>query len=126
MTPYERTVANEQRGAGYIVTNVRAWLAAILRRPRSRPVVSPLRRHAKLLVAAGIAIVLSMIFLDRAAIEAVAHLPVSVNREFNDFTDFGLSGWFLVPIGGLLVLIAVFDAPWVERWPRLVMAAAPS
>ena len=123
MTPSNQTVAEEQRGAGYIVTNVRAWVAAVLRRPRSRPAISPFRRHAKLLVTAALAIVLSMIFLDRAAIEAVAGLPVSVNRAFNDFTDFGLSGWFLVPIGGLLVLIAVFDAPWVERWTRLAMAA---
>jgi undecaprenyl-diphosphatase len=74
-------------------------------------------------VTAAVAIVLSMIFLDRAAIEAVAGLPVSVNRAFNDFTDFGRSDWFLVPLGGLLVLIAVFDAPWIERWTRLAMAA---
>ena len=123
MTPSNQTVAQEQRGAGYIVTNVRAWVAAVLRRPRSRPAISPFRRHAKLLVIAAVAIVLSMIFLDRAAIEAVAGLPVSVNRAFNDFTDFGRSDWFLVPLGGLLVLIAVFDAPWIERWTRLAMAA---
>jgi len=95
----------------------------VLRRPRSRPAISPFRRHATLLVTAALAIVLSMIFLDRAAIEAVAGLPVSVNRAFNDFTDFGRSDWFLVPLGGLLVLIAVFDAPWIERWTRLAMAA---
>ena len=123
MTPSNQTVAQEQRGAGYIVTNVRGWVAAVLRRPRSRPAISPFRRHAKLLVIAAVAIVLSMIFLDRAAIEAVAGLPVSVNRAFNDFTDFGRSDWFLVPLGGLLVLIAVFDAPWIERWTRLAMAA---
>jgi len=123
VTPSNQTVAQEQRGAGYIVTNVRAWVAAVLRRPRSRPAISPFRRHATLLVTAALAIVLSMIFLDRAAIEAVAGLPVSVNRAFNDFTDFGRSDWFLVPLGGLLVLIAVFDAPWIERWTRLAMAA---
>jgi undecaprenyl-diphosphatase len=123
VTPSNQTVTQEQRGAGYIVTNVRAWVAAVLRRPRSRLAISPFRRHAKLLVTAAVAIVLSMIFLDRAAIEAVAGLPVSVNRAFNDFTDFGRSAWFLVPLGGLLVLIAVFDAPWIERWTRLAMAA---
>jgi len=123
VTPCDPTVASEERGAGYIVTNVRAWVAAVLRRPRSGPAMSPFRRHAKLLVTAGVAIVLSTIFFDRAAIEAVARLPVWVNRAFNDFTDYGLSGWFLVPIGGLLVLIAVFDAPWVDRWSRLLMAA---
>ncbi len=123
MTPFDHAAAGEQRGAGYIVSNIRTWVATVLRRPRSPRAPSPFRRHARLLITAAVAIVLSMIVLDRAAIEAVARLPVSVNRAFNDFTDFGLSGWFLVPIGGLLVLIAVFDAPWIERWTRLVMAA---
>jgi membrane-associated phospholipid phosphatase len=123
MTPFDHAAAGAQRGAGYIVTNIRTWVATVLRRPRSPRAPSPFRRHARLLITAAVAIVLSMIVLDRAAIEAVARLPVSVNRAFNDFTDFGLSGWFLVPIGGLLVLIAVFDAPWIERWTRLVMAA---
>jgi undecaprenyl-diphosphatase len=123
MTPFDHAAAGEQRGAGYIVTNIRTWVATVLRRPRPPRAPSPFRRHARLLITAAVAIVLSMIVLDRAAIEAVARLPVSVNRAFNDFTDFGLSGWFLVPIGSLLVLIAVFDAPWIERWTRLVMAA---
>ena len=60
MTPSNQTVAEEQRGAGYIVTNVRAWVAAVLRRPRSRRAISPFRRHAKLLVTAALAIVLSI------------------------------------------------------------------
>ena len=46
-----------------------------------------------------------------------------MNRAFNEFTDFGLSGKFLYPLGILILLIAVIDAPWVVRGSRLVMAA---
>jgi undecaprenyl-diphosphatase len=123
MTPYDPALADEPRQAGYIVANVRTSVATMLRKPRSRAPVSPFHSYSKHLIWAAVVVVLSMVFLDRAAIEAVAKLPVSVNREFNDFTDFGLSGWFLVPIGSLLVLMTVLDAPWIARWSRLVMAA---
>jgi membrane-associated phospholipid phosphatase len=123
MTPFDQTTAGMPRTAGHIISNLRAWIAALLGPPKSRPAMSPFRLYGWYLVAGCVAIVLSMFFLDRAAIRAVAGVPVWVNRAFNEFTDFGLSGWFLVPLGSLILLIAIVDAPWVGRWSRLAMAA---
>jgi undecaprenyl-diphosphatase len=126
MTPYDAPLTGTtatHTGYGYIITNLEAWIGALLRPPRSPPAISPWRRYGKLLVLGGVAIVLSMIFVDQAAIRAVAKLPVWMNRAFNEFTDFGLSGKFLYPLGILILLIAVIDAPCVVRGSRLVMAA---
>jgi undecaprenyl-diphosphatase len=125
MTPYDArfTDTPARTGYGYVVTNLEAWIRALLRQPRLPAAVSPWRRYGKLLGLGGVAIALSMIFVDQAAIRAVAKLPVWMNRAFNEFTDFGLSGKFLYPLGILILLIAVIDAPWVVRGSRLVMAA---
>jgi len=125
MTPFDTPLAGTapRSGYGYIVTNLEAWIRALLRPPHTPFAVSPWQRYGKLLALGGLAIVLSMIFIDAAAIRAVAHLPVWMNRAFNEFTDFGLSGKFLYPLGILILLIAVIDSPWVERGSRLVLAA---
>lgn len=123
MTPFDTPAVGTPWRAGYIVTNFEAWIRALLRQPRSRSALSLWPRYAKLLAVAAAAIVLSMLFFDRAAINAAARLPVWINRAFNEFTDLALGGKFLVPLGILILLIAVIDAPWVARWPRLVMAA---
>ena len=125
MTPVDTPLAGTapRRRYGYIVTNLGAWIRALLRPPHAPSAVSPWQRYGKLLALGALAIVLSMIFIDAAAIRAVAHLPVWMNRGFNEFTDFGLSGKFLYPLGILILLIAVIDAPWVVRGSRLVLAA---
>jgi membrane-associated phospholipid phosphatase len=124
MTPLDTSVVRAPgRGGGYIVTNLETWVRALVRAPQSRRAIPPLARHAKFLGVAAIAIVLSMIFLDQAAIGWAAKLPVWVNRAFNEFTDLALAGKFLVPLGILILLIAVLDAPWLARPARLVMAA---
>lgn len=125
MTPHDApfTDSPTRTGYGYIVTNLEAWIGALLRSPRSPPAISSWQRYGKLLALGGIAIILSMIFVDQAAIRAVAKLPVWMNRAFNEFTDFGLSGKFLYPLGILILLIAVIDAPWVVRGSRLILAA---
>ena len=125
MTPLDAPLAGTapRRRYGYIVTNLEAWIRALLRPPHAPSAVSPWQRYGKLLALGALAIALSMIFIDAAAIRAVAHLPVWMNRGFNEFTDFGLSGKFLYPLGILILLIAVIDAPWVVRGSRLVLAA---
>jgi membrane-associated phospholipid phosphatase len=123
VTPFDQPVGGASRTAGQIISNLRAWITALLGPPRTRSAISPFRLYGTYLVAGCAAIVVSMLFFDQAAIRAVARVPVWVNRAFNDFTDLGLAGWFLIPLGSLLLLIATVDAPWVGRWSRLVMAA---
>jgi undecaprenyl-diphosphatase len=65
----------------------------------------------------------SMFFVDAAALTAVAGLAPGVRLAFSKITDFGLSGWFLIPLGVLLVSAAILDGPWLQRWSRLLLAA---
>jgi undecaprenyl-diphosphatase len=48
-------------------------------------------------------------------------LPRWLSAIVGEVTDFGKSGWFLVPIGGVLVLIAVRTSPALPRMTRLVL-----
>lgn len=93
------------------------WTGAALRAPRSGKGTDLLVPAWRRLAAGGIVAVLivlvSMLWLDAAAIRAMASVPIAVNRAFNEFTDFGRAAWFLVPLGVLYlaVIVAAAAAP---------------
>jgi membrane-associated phospholipid phosphatase len=62
-----------------------------------------------------------MVVIDQRTINAVATLPVWVNRGFKQITDFGRSGWFLVPLGSCILALAV-SSPFLDRIGRLLSA----
>jgi undecaprenyl-diphosphatase len=64
---------------------------------------------------------LGMLFIDAAAIKAVAHLPLWLVWFFDAITDFGKSGWFLWPLGILFLGLAAL--PGLSRMSQLVLAA---
>jgi undecaprenyl-diphosphatase len=64
-----------------------------------------------------------MVLVDAWAIGEVRHLPPWLVEVLDRLTDFGKSGWFLVPIAALLVLIAAVASPALPRISRLVLAA---
>jgi len=103
--------------------NARGTVATLLRYPR-RHLSWP--SAGRLLLGAGLAIVAvvgSMILLDGWALAHVHRLPVRLVEAFNRFTDFGLSGWFLWPIGLVLIALAALDSPALPRFSRGVLAA---
>jgi undecaprenyl-diphosphatase len=101
--------------------SLRTWLGALVRPRRSTLPVSLVRRYALWLVV-GVAVVgASMILLDQRTINAVAKLPVWVNVGFKQVTDFGRSGWFLVPLGSSILALAA-SSPSMDRIGRLVSA----
>jgi len=69
------------------------------------------------------AIVLSMLFLDAPAYEFATGLPPWLVDGAYEITDFGRSGWILVPLGTLIVLIALFASPALDRMSRALLAA---
>ena len=69
------------------------------------------------------AIVFAMAFLDDRAALAARTLPPWLVAAFDEFTDFGKSAWFLVPIGSLLILLAAAGLRDVPHFSRLVLAA---
>jgi undecaprenyl-diphosphatase len=86
--------------------NVAAALATLVRPARVHPrQVWPLTPQ-QLALAAALAVavfLIGMVFIDAAAINAVAHLRHWVIWFFDEITDFGKSGWFLWPLGILFL-----------------------
>ena len=108
-----------------IGANLAAWIA-LLGRPRrfkASRLLPPWRRLA-LGGLAGIAlVVLAMQFLDARSLTFVRTLPTGLVDTFNEITDFGQSGWFLVPLAILIVLAAALATPAAGRVTSLVLAS---
>ena len=87
--------------------------AGLVRPPRAG--ATPIwRAYARVAVGAAVAIValiLIMVFVDVAAIRAARQAPAWLVASFRFATDFGLAGWFLIPLGGALLA----DRAWSHR-----------
>jgi undecaprenyl-diphosphatase len=106
-------------------TNAAYGLALLVRAPRVR--TKPLwRAYSRL--AAGVLVALAallavMLLVDGWAIEAAKHAPRWLPVVFDQLTDFGRSGWFLVPLGLLLAAIAVLASPTLPRFTQAVLVS---
>jgi len=103
--------------------NVRGALATLLRPPRSPMQWPTLGLLALATVVAVAAIYGTMLALDLPLLNAARRLPAAVIDAFNEFTDFGKSGWFLWPTGLLLLALALLDSPALPRAARGTLAA---
>lgn len=105
--------------------NLVAW-TALLGRPRrfkASRVLPPWRRLA-IGGLLGIALVaLAMRFLDATSLSFVRTLPPALVDTFNEITDFGLSGWFLTPLAGTILIVAAIATPAAGHVGRLVLAS---
>ncbi len=106
--------------------NVAAALAMLTRPARGHPrqtwpVIWRLAPQQLAIAAAVVVAVflIGMIFIDAAAINAVAHLPRWLIWFFDQITDFGKSGWFLWPLGILFLGLAALP----QRLPRVAQLA---
>jgi membrane-associated phospholipid phosphatase len=68
------------------------------------------------------AVALAMLFLDARVIEFAAGLPPGLVDWAYEVTDFGRSGWILVPLGTLIILIALFASPALDYMSRALLA----
>jgi membrane-associated phospholipid phosphatase len=106
--------------------NIRAALKAVVRQPR-RPAVNfvPAWRRLKNYGTIAIcAVVFSMLFLDVPGHEFAAGLPLALVDVAYDITDLGRSGWILVPVGILIILIALLASSALDHMSRAVLAMA--
>jgi membrane-associated phospholipid phosphatase len=107
-----------------IATNLGAWLSLIgrPRRFKASRLLPPTRRLAFGAVA-GIALVgVAMAFVDARGVTFARSLPVWLVETFNEITDYGKSGWFLVPLAGLILTAAIL-APIAGRIANLVLVS---
>jgi membrane-associated phospholipid phosphatase len=119
--PADLTVAGRVMA---IVENARNALAVLLRPPVFPPVwLLATRQHYRVVVIlAALAVVASMIFIDERAYRLALRLPVGVVDAFYEITDFGRSGWVLVPTGALIAVLALVASPALHRMTRGVFA----
>jgi undecaprenyl-diphosphatase len=115
----------------WFVSNVKGGLALLVRAPRAstrdyalngfawrmRHRVGPSLRLAFMVIVA------SMLWLDAPTIIAAQSLPSWLVDVFNQLTDFGRSGWVLVPVGLALTALAAFASPALSRMSQLVVTA---
>jgi membrane-associated phospholipid phosphatase len=103
-----------------------AWVSLVGRPPRRPPGSAPMLRAGALaaaLVGAAAAIGGAMVVLDGWAFAQMKRLPIWVIDLFNQITDFGKSGWFLWPIGLLIVALALVAAMRPGRLANLVITS---
>jgi membrane-associated phospholipid phosphatase len=73
-------------------------------------------------VLAICAVALAMRFVDAPVLEFAAGLPPWLVDWAYEVTDFGRSGWILVPLGTLIILIALFASPALDYMSRATLA----
>ncbi len=69
------------------------------------------------------AVALSMLFLDAPVHEFASRLPAWVIDDAFEITDFGRSGWILIPLGAAIVMIALFASQVLAPLSRALLAA---
>jgi membrane-associated phospholipid phosphatase len=99
---------------------------AVLRRPpRGGPAVARWT-PAQLAAAAILAIALviaTMFALDAWAIIHARRLPATLIVAEQRLTELGTAGWFLWPLGIMLLALAALDSPVLPRFSRAILAA---
>lgn len=108
-----------------IAMNLAAWFALVGRArrfPASR-LLPPVRRFA-IGTIAGIALVaFCMLALDARGVSFAAGLPPWVVDTFNEITDYGRSGWTLIPLACLIAVAAILSSPVAGRVTNLVLTS---
>jgi membrane-associated phospholipid phosphatase len=107
-----------------LIENARnATMLLLAAPPASSARLAPTWRRYRVQGAiACFAVVLSMLFLDQPAYQFASGLPMWLVDLFYEITDFGRSGWILVPTGGLILVIALLASPALDHMTRGVLA----
>jgi undecaprenyl-diphosphatase len=107
----------------YVRANVVSYFMLAARKPRHACATSACLHVGAGALGAMIVMVAAMLTIDASAVGVVAHLPLWLIAVFDWLTDFGTSGWFLVPIALALAIIAVAGSPALPVISRRVLAA---
>jgi membrane-associated phospholipid phosphatase len=103
------------------------WITALagpVRVPLSNVALIAERQRVRVgAVAAALAVIVTMGWIDAAAIHTAAQLPNFINETFNEITDYGRSTWFLWPSGILILVTAAATTATAARVSQLVLAA---
>ncbi len=109
-------------------SNLAAWLKTLMRPPRIHAVrwysLWPLTGGVVIGAAVSLLLVVAaMLAVDPWMTDRALRIPGWLSVFFEEITDFGKSGWFLWPIGVLLLVIAAAWSSELPRFTQLVLAA---
>jgi membrane-associated phospholipid phosphatase len=101
--------------------NLDQWCGVLARPPRVR--VRPMGKPVMITIAFALAAtVASMFLIDRAATDWAQHLPSWFHVVFEQISNAGYSGWFLVPTGVVVLCVAAVTSPALPRLTQGVLA----
>ncbi|MFZ3337141.1 MAG: phosphatase PAP2 family protein [Xanthobacteraceae bacterium] len=102
--------------------NLERWILAVAPPPPAkmlRPSLPAIAATAATLYV----VIASMFAIDAAASELASHEPGWFRDAFEHITNFGLSGWFLVPFAAIVLGLAALVSPALSRRSRGVLTA---
>lgn len=107
---------------GNMVRNLPQWSRALLRPPRAP--IPPLPKAAMAAVVLTLAVTaVAMFLIDATAADWARGINVSVRDAFEQITNGGYSGWWLVPSGAVFLCLAALVSPTLPPLTRGVLAA---
>jgi len=99
--------------------NIDAWMRLLRRSARVDSTTQLFSRTARVLlgaiVAGVVAMPIVMVAMDAWGSALARTLPAAVHIPFGTITDFGKSGWFLWPIGLVLIALGLLTSPAIGR-----------
>jgi undecaprenyl-diphosphatase len=102
--------------------NLAQWCLALARPPRAAIPSFPKSAVAGVVIMLG-AVVAAMFLLDAPAVEWAHHLPHGMVAVFEQITNAGLSGWYLIPSGVIVLLLAALVSSALPRFAWGVLTA---
>jgi len=105
-----------------VLVHLRLWLVTLCRPARATSPHTSVLAVMALLGATLAAVAATMVLVDSWAIAQARRLPAWLISVFLQISDLGLSGWFLWPIGLVLLALAALMRPGVGRIANLVAA----
>lgn len=100
--------------------NLAQWGLALVRPPRAATPPFPKGATAAILFILG-AVVAAMFLLDAPAVEWARDLPRGLVEVFEQITNAGLSGWYLIPSAAIVLMLAALATPALPRLTRGVL-----
>src|SRR5262249_39115515 len=112
--------------ARHFASVLAAWVATLARSPvAAMPRNAFIEERQRLrvgVIAAVLAVLVAMGWIDAAAFRASGQLPRWLNETYNTITDYGRSGWVLWPSAILLLATAAATTMAAARMTQLALA----
>jgi hypothetical protein len=102
--------------------NFAKWSTALVREPLVRTPPLPPSAFVAIILTFAVAIA-AMFSIDTTASNWAHHLPRWFIDAFEEITNFGLGGWFLIPSAFVFLCLAAVAAPTLPRITQGVLAA---